>query len=799
MTDNLTSFRQAMEVDGLTPGDIIPGRLQRFPGIGKKNGNTAGWCRLFDDCRGGVYGDYSTDLSKTWQAEQSETYSPEQKAAFRAQVAESRRQAEQAEKERQAKAVSVAAEILQGATGNPGQHPYYLKKGLPLGDHARRGSWPQRGWNDALLFPIFSSDGTIASLQAINADGNKDFLIGGKIKACFYPLGKISGATGLVVIGEGITTVAAVCHVMQCPGAAAMSAGNLGAVAVEVRKLAPGTKIIIVADDDQKPDGSNPGRDAAQKAAAATGCCSWAIPVMGRKADAWDVWHEQGGEGIKAMMAAARVTSGGWSDPLPLTTHQHAAPYPLNALPGIIGAAVREVVTFVQCPVALGACSALAVISTVGQGLIDVRRSNKLEGPASLFLVAVADSGERKTTADSFFTKPVRRWEAEQMEAAKPDLERFTAELAVWESRKSGLLAAVATASKSGKPTDDLERQVVELESNKPQRPKIPQLLFGDSTPEETAYRLAHKWPVGGILSSEAGIVLGGHAMGKESAMRNMGLLNGTWDAEPLRIDRRSGPSYTVRGVRLTIGLAVQSETVKAFFDSSKGLARGIGFLARFLIAWPESTQGSRMFQDPPEHWPQLAKFHRRLSVLLERPLTFNESGELTPVMLELSQAAKKVWISFHDDVEAELRPGRDMAETKDVASKAADNAARLAALFHLFENGTEGMIEENHMEAAAVVAGWHLYEARRFMGEITLDVVKSHAAKLDSWLVAFCKRNKVAEVSPRDIQREGPNCTRSRVILDAALAELIESGRVRVAEDKQRKKVEINPALLEG
>jgi putative DNA primase/helicase len=208
MTDNLTSFRQAMEADGLTPGDIIPGRMQRFPGIGKKNGNTAGWCKLFDDCRGGVYGDFSTDLSKTWQAEQSETCTPKQKAAFRTQVAESRRQAEQAEKESQAKAVSVAAEILQGATGNPGQHPYYLKKGLPLGDHARRGPWPQRGWNDALLFPIFSSDGTIASLQAINADGTKDFLSGGKIKGCFFPLGKISGATGRVIVAEGVATVA---------------------------------------------------------------------------------------------------------------------------------------------------------------------------------------------------------------------------------------------------------------------------------------------------------------------------------------------------------------------------------------------------------------------------------------------------------------------------------------------------------------------------------------------------------------------------------------------------------------
>ena len=112
--------------------------------------------------------------------------------------------------------------------------------------------------------------------------------------------------------------------------------------------------------------------------------------------------------------------------------------------------------------------------------------------------------------------------------------------------------------------------------------------------------------------------MFGSHAMGKDSAMRNMAMLNKLWGAETLKVDRRSVPSYTVRGARLSMGLAVQSETVRSFLDSSKGLARGIGWLARFLIAWPESTQGSRPFKDPPSNWPHLAKFHRRLGALLD-------------------------------------------------------------------------------------------------------------------------------------------------------------------------------------
>ena len=49
--------------------------------------------------------------------------------------------------------------------------------------------------------------------------------------------------------------------------------------------------------------------------------------------------------------------------------------------------------------------------------------------------------------------------------------------------------------------------------------------------------------------------------------------------------ERRTTESFTVRGARLTITLQVQEATLRSFFDRSGGLARGTGFLARFLLA----------------------------------------------------------------------------------------------------------------------------------------------------------------------------------------------------------------------
>lgn len=57
MTDAHLQFRDAIRSSGLEPPDAIqPGRLHRFPGVGKGPSNRAGWCLLFDDGQGGSFG-----------------------------------------------------------------------------------------------------------------------------------------------------------------------------------------------------------------------------------------------------------------------------------------------------------------------------------------------------------------------------------------------------------------------------------------------------------------------------------------------------------------------------------------------------------------------------------------------------------------------------------------------------------------------------------------------------------------------------------------------------------------------
>lgn len=79
-----------------------------------------------------------------------------------------------------------------------------------------------------------------------------------------------------------------------------------------------------------------------------------------------------------------------------------------QCLPEPIRAAVEEVAGFVKAPLPMVASSALAALSLAIQAHVDVSRAARLQGPAGLFLLTIADSGERKSTCDGFFTKPIR-------------------------------------------------------------------------------------------------------------------------------------------------------------------------------------------------------------------------------------------------------------------------------------------------------------------------------------------------------------------------------------------------------
>lgn len=498
---------------------------------------------------------------------------------------------------------------------------------------------------------------------------------------------------------------------------------------------------------------------------------------------------------LAASPSPIATESDSWPKPQPLSARVEPEPYPLDALPATIRAAVEEVQGFTKAPMPMAVSSALAALSLTIQSHVDIRRADKLHGPVNLFLLTVAPSGERKSTNDNFFAAPIRDYQSEQAELAKPELEKHRAKLAAWEAKRAGMLDAIKVATKSSKPTASIERDLHQHEQDKPQAPRVPKPLRGDDTPENLAFTLAREWPSAGVISAESGIIFGSHGMGSESAMRNMALLNILWDGGTLDVGRRSKESFSVRGARLTMGLQVQEPTLREFAAKSGTLARGTGFFARFLFAWPSSTQGTRYFSEAPTNWPHLAAFNRRIAALLNQPAPLGDDGALNPPMLTLTPEAKAAWVEYHDAIESELASGGELYDVRDVASKSADNAARIAALFHVFEHGTDGAIGLEVFEGASRIAAWHLNESRRFFGELALPMELADAARLDSFLIEHCGRKRTHIVGKNHVRQHGPLRDGGR--LDAAIRELAALDRLQLVKDGKRLDIHLNPVLV--
>ena len=134
-------------------------------------------------------------------------------------------------------------------------------------------------------------------------------------------------------------------------------------------------------------------------------------------------------------------------------------------------------------------------LSLACQAHIDAKRAEKLHGPVGLFLLTIADSGERKSTCDGFFTRAIHDYEEAEAEAAKPILKDHRAAIEAWEAKHGGVKESIRQLAKAGKSTASMESALRELEHDKPEPPRIPRLLYADARPEALAYGLSKQWP----------------------------------------------------------------------------------------------------------------------------------------------------------------------------------------------------------------------------------------------------------------------------------------------------------------
>jgi hypothetical protein len=482
--------------------------------------------------------------------------------------------------------------------------------------------------------------------------------------------------------------------------------------------------------------------------------------------------------------------------PRPLFQDVRPEPYPLEALPPLIRNAVREAASYIQAPHALIAASALAAVSTAVQTRFSVQRDAALSGPATLYLLTVAESGERKSTVDKLFTSPIREWEAAQRKLMKERRAKYEAQKEDWERQGEELRHNIDSGFLAAQLGTESDPRVIHRLAE-PKAPRLVRLLRGDDTPEALAVALAD-YPSASIISAEAGTIFGSHGMNAEAVTRNLAQANTMWDGGVIHRDRISSGEVQVEGMKVTMGLQVQPLVLDAFVQKTGGLAKGIGYFARFLFCRPESTQGERFYVQPPAEQPARAAFCNRMTTLLSSEAAFDEFDRLIAHFVRFDTRAQETWILFHDEVEQYIGGDGEYSGIRDVASKAADNAARLACCLHVFAGDPDQPIDHQTMAGACKLMRWYLSEAVRFARISDAAPEIADAQLLEEWLVQEVKKRLRAEANPlvsvNDVRRLGPNKLREARTkkLDEALELLADHHRILITKRTGRKGADI-------
>ena len=345
----------------------------------------------------------------------------------------------------------------------------------------------------------------------------------------------------------------------------------------------------------------------------------------------------------------------------------------------------------------------------------------------------------------------LRDYEKEQAVQQRDAVQSWQNAHALWKGERDRILAEAKRAKglKQTAARADLEKM-----GREPAAPPSPDRTVTEPTYEGLTRKYAEGQPALGIFSDEGGQFLGGFAKSTDNRQKTLAALNDLWQGNPIRRTRQGDGSFTLYGRRLAIHLMVQPIVARAFMADP--MSGDTGFLPRFLLCEPPSTMGTRMHANFRPDGGALVAFGNRVTEILETPPSMDpDTRELTPRLLPLSQPAKVRLIAFSDAVEAQIPPGGDLSHVTGYASKAAEQACRIAGVLTLWRDLYAPEVSEQDMADGIQLAEFYLSEAARLANAATVSVEVDRAEKLRKWLVLNWPES---EVMTRDVVNRGPN-----------------------------------------
>lgn len=660
--DALDQFRKAMMDAGITPPDLLEadGRLHRFASD-RRRGDDSGYYLLhLDGLPAGMFGCWRAGIRQTWHAESDRTFTPEERRQHRERIEAMRRQRQADEAERQRRTADWAQRIWHDST--PGDaHPYLVRKAVK--------SYGLRASGYELLVPM-ATDGEIVNVQRITPDGEKKFLPGGRVRGCYFAIGK---PDSLLCVVEGYATGASVHEATGAAVAIAFSAGNLLAVAKGLRAKFPDVRIVICGDHDA----SGTGQHAALEAARAVGGL---VAIPSTEGNDWnDVHRTEGLDGVRAGIEAARepdaepngetdaqigADAGEQSTDAPGDPAPWPEPLAKEAYHGIIGEIVDLIEPQTEAdPAAILLQTLVAFGATVGRG-----PHVRVEGDqhhAALYAVIVGESSKaRKGTS----------WgRVKQIFSGSKD----------WPGSVDGLSSGEGLKYHVRDPRE---------EDQFDKKKHTTETVLVD--PGVTDKRLL-------VVESE-------FAQALRQTARSGNTLSATvraaWDTGELRTLTKNDP-ITATGAHVCIIGHITIPELRAELTQTD---TANGFANRFLFALVKRSK-LLPFGGEPLDPDVLADLAARLNQAIEHACTLHE--------VRMTEAARTIWASLYPEL-SQSRPGLLGA----VTARSEPQTLRLALIYALAD--CSSMIDAQHLIAALAVTKYAQQSATYIFGDSLGDPV---------------------------------------------------------------------------
>jgi putative DNA primase/helicase len=458
------------------------------------------------------------------------------------------------------------------------------------------------------------------------------------------------------------------------------------------------------------------------------------------------------------------------TDPLraPATS---AAPYPVTALGEVLGGAAQALHQDTKAPLALCAQSVLASASLATQAHFDVKLPWGDLKPLSLFFLTVALSGERKTTIDKLVLGAAKAQEKEDLAEYEVIYKSFVNELQQWKTENE-------KRNRKNPPKSQSSSDEAAKATSEPEAPIMPLRFIEDPTAEGLFKLLAISQPSVGLFSDEGALVIGGHGLSKDNALKTMAMWCKLWDGSSLTRVRAGDGASALYGRRMAINIQAQPEVMEKLLNDP--MANGQGFLARCLVAWPETTIGTRHIETfaQADYSQEIKRLYAKLKRLFEaKPrISKNSTQELDPIELSLDNESKDMALKAVNEFESLMKTGNDLCELTDRASKALENACRIAGILAVIEGGmSTRSIKSSHLGNGLVLMNWYLAEALRIRGEVLIPPEVKHAEMLVNWL----KERDIKLFNTSMILTRGPNQLRCKARLGSAIKVLMDSGHL--------------------